>query len=120
MSSLYLDEILVFLIRAAVRRIREYRSRAWPTTEGRVEQVSPPELPYYPETKVVYTYSAQGRRYSGMHTRAFFFTSLAREYAARFVPTQSLVVRYKPGEPTASAVREADQVRQGAVGTELR
>jgi hypothetical protein len=106
----YLDEVVVYLFRTVVRRIKEHRSAGWPTTEGRLEKVYPPGPSWYPKTEVVYTYTVQGKRFTGVHTKAFWLESSAKDYAAKFETTRSLVVRYRLGEPTASLVRDPDQM----------
>lgn len=107
MLGWYLDEIVVYLFRTVVRLIKEHRSSAWPVTEGRVLKTYPPGPGFYPEAEVAYTYTVEGKLYTGMHTRAFWFRSSAKDYADEFDPPRSLVVRYR--QPVTSVVRYRDQ-----------
>jgi hypothetical protein len=104
----FLDNIVVFLFRTAVRLINEHRSNAWPAAEGRVAKAYPPGASIYPAAEVAYKYTVEGKTYTGMHTMAFWSSSSANEYAGRFEVGASLFVRYKPGEPTVSVVRQYD------------
>lgn len=110
MLGWYLDEIIVFLYRVLVRRIREKRSRGWPSAHGKVVTSESQDV-FYPVAEVIYTYTADGKRYSGAHRRGFLFRNSAKEYADRFVPESELIVRYKPDQPTESVVWDKDQVK---------
>lgn len=104
--GLFLDNIVVFLFRTVVRLINELRSNAWPAAEGTVVRAYPPGVSIYPAAEVAYKYSVEGKTYWGMHTMAFWSNSSAKECAGRSEPGTGLVVRYKPGEPTTSVIRE--------------
>jgi hypothetical protein len=106
----YLDAIVVYLFRTVLRLIKENRSNTWPVAQGSVESSCCPGSALYPIAEVVYTYTAEGKSYSGVHKRAFFWSkNSATDYADRFTPTSYSVVRYKPGEPMKSVVRYWDQ-----------
>jgi hypothetical protein len=108
--GVFLDNIIVYLFRTVLRLIKENRSNTWPVTKGSVESSCGPGLALYPMAEVVYTYTAEGARFSGLHKRAFFWSkSSATDYACRFTPASYFVVRYKPGEPMKSVVRYWDQ-----------
>jgi hypothetical protein len=83
--GLYLDCIIVYLFRTVLRLINENRSNGWPVVNGKTESSSCRGLDLYPSAEVVYTYTAEGKSYPGVHKRAFFWSkSLARDYADRF------------------------------------
>ena len=109
MGGLILDNILVFLFRTIVRLISEHRAERWPATRASVVQSNSPKINLYPSAEVVYTYFVQGKRYSGVHSRAFYLHDSARDYAAEFVPVKSLVVRYRPELPQESVLRFGDR-----------
>jgi len=104
LGGLILDNIVVFLFRSIVRLIKEHRSNAWAVAEGRVVKAYAPGSSQYPTVEVAYTYTVEGKLYTGLSTRAFWLVSSAEEYARQFEPGNRLVVRYKPGDPMASVV----------------
>jgi len=112
----YRDEILVFVVvvHIVVRLIKEHRSGDWPVVQGSVVKVYPPRPLIFPQVEVAYTYRVDGKLYTGMHSRGFFLKLSAEDYANQFHLPRSVVVRYRLGEPTASVVRQSDQVNQGA------
>ena len=65
---------------------------------------------------MVYTYSVDGERYTGEHTRHFWFTDSAKTYAEWFSPQTGANIRYRPGQAEISIMRSQDQ---GKHGTEL-
>ena len=105
---LFLFRAIVFLFRAGVQLIKARRSNAWPVAKGRVAKVYPPELWPCPKVEIVYTYTVGDRLYTGMCIRAFCLMSSAQDYANQFMPTRSVLVRYRLGEPTASVARLDD------------
>jgi Protein of unknown function (DUF3592) len=108
--GVFLDNIIVYLFRTVLRLMSENRSRTWPVVNGKVESSSCPGLFLCPSAAVVYTYTVEGKSYSGVHKRAFFWSKeSAEDYADRCTPTSYLVVRYNPGEPMKSVVRYWDQ-----------
>lgn len=109
MLGLILDNIIVYLFRHIRRLLEERRSSTWPTAEGTVEKSSWPTQTSYPLAEVLYKYTVDGNCYSGIHKRAFWFESAAKNYAEEFPPAINLVVRYKPGEPIRSVVHYWDQ-----------
>jgi hypothetical protein len=104
--GLFLDNIIFFLFWRVVRLIKEKRSNAWPSADGKVVRAYPQGASIYPAAEVAYKYTVEGKTHTGMHTMAFWLSSSAKEYAGRFLPGTTIVVRYKPGKPTVSVVRE--------------
>jgi hypothetical protein len=108
MLGWYPDEIIVYLFRTMVRLIAEHDSETWPVAEAKVETSSSPES-FYPIAEAIYSYTAEGKSYSGTAKRAFWLSSSAKRYADRFASTSRLAVRYDAKEPAESVLRELDQ-----------
>ena len=107
MGDLILDgiiKIIVYLFRTVVRLTRERRSRKWPVTNGGVLEASLADLGGCPRAEVIYMYRVEGKPYTGLHKRGFWYRSSAEEYARHFPPKSDLVVRYNPRKPMASVV----------------
>lgn len=100
--------ILDYYISTVIRRIKERRSSEWPVVDGEVFSLTAAGL----DAKVVYTYIAKGERYTGEHTRRFWFTDSAEAYAALFPSMRSLPVRYRVEKPERSVVRSQDLGRR--------
>ena len=103
-----IDWILEYYISIAIRWIKERRSSEWPVVEGKVHASAASGV----HAKVVYTYFADGERYTGEHTRRFWFAESAEAYAALFEPMRKLPVRYKVGQAEKSIVRSQDLGRR--------
>lgn len=104
-----IDLFLDYFVSTAIRRIKERRSGGWPIAQGAV---------YASKTlgqtaQVVYTYIADGERYTGEHTRRFWFTDSARTYAELFAPRTTVTIRYKAGQAETSIMRSQDQGKRG-------
>jgi hypothetical protein len=102
--------LLDYLLSTAIRRRQEQRSSGWPkaratvytsTSEGRTAEL-------------VYTYIVDGERYTGEHTRSFWFLDSARTYAELFAPSATVTVRYRPEQAHISIMRSQDQGKRGA------
>ena len=117
MLGWYLDEIIVFIFRTVVQLIKEHRSSDWPVVQGSMVKAYPPGSSIYPEAEIAYTYRVEGKLYTGMHSRGFFLKLSAEDFANQFHAPRNIVVRYRPGEPTASVLRQADQVGQATAAT---
>jgi len=103
-------EIIIVVVRTLFRLIRDYDTRAWPTVQGVVEtsEVSGSTA------EVSYAYSINEESHWGVHRRDFCFHDSAAEYAKRFVPKWSLMIRYCEKDPHKSFVSESDQVNPPA------
>ena len=110
MLGWYFDEILVYLFRTIVRLVVEFRSRAWPLAEGKVEE-SRCEFSLYPTSEVTYVYGVERNSYKGTAKRAFFWNSSAKQYTSRFTPERLVTVRYNANEPAKSVLRESPTPR---------
>jgi hypothetical protein len=102
-----IDWILDYYI-TAIRWIKERRSSEWAVVEGTVYASAASGV----HTKIVYTYFADGERYTGEHTRGFWFAESAEAYAALFEPMRKLPVRYKAGQAEKSILRSQDLGRR--------
>jgi hypothetical protein len=107
---LILDNIVVFLPRRMVLLIGEFRSKGWATTVGTVIASYGPGAAVYPCAQLVYEYDADGESWAGTYTRGFWFRSSAKDFASRFLPSNTLVIRYNPSRPSDSFIRRADQI----------
>jgi len=110
MLGLILDNIIVFLYRIIRTGISAYRSRAWPTTTGIVEESRAFADDPYPSTEVYYSYPAGGTPHSGTYIKGFCFGSSAKSFATSFPSKREIVVRYRPDLPIRSFMREDDQL----------
>ena len=88
----FLDIFFAYYFTAAMRRIREHRSRDWPLTQGTVYSSRASGNTAY----VVYTYVADGEHYTGEHERLFWFNESAGTYAEWFRSGTTVSIRYKP------------------------
>jgi len=100
---------LEYLIETAIRRIKERRSNGWPTAQGTVYTSTNLGL----RASVVYTYIANGERYTGEHNRMFWFTDSARTFAELFAPSTTVTIRYRAGQAEISIMRSQDQGKRG-------
>ncbi len=102
-------QIARYLLSTVVRWIKERRSSDWPVTRGTVYTSTSSGL----TAQVVYTYIANGQRYTGEHTRSFWFTDSARTYAELFAPSTTVTIRYRAGQAEISIMRSKDQGKRG-------
>ena len=84
------------------------RAAGWPVAQGRVETVAVKTLSGQALGELAYSYLAEGERYSGYLTRPFADEQDAWEFVDQ-LKGQSLLVRYKPGAPSISAIRIVEQ-----------
>jgi hypothetical protein len=110
MLGLILDNIIVFVYRLIATSIGNYRSRAWPTTVALVEDAYSPQHESYPFAEVAYSFVVENQSHTGVHRKGFWYTDSAKRFAARFPPGRKIIIRYHPGLPTQSFLREEDQM----------
>jgi hypothetical protein len=75
------------------------------SSRGCVRQKTSPAL--YAE--LAYSYTAEGESQSGTYTKGFWFQASAKAFASRFPLSSDIVVRYRPGLPSESFLREREQ-----------
>ena len=105
--------IIEFLLYTIAWLWRDYRTPRWPTAEGMVQSSKLSGSAVI----VTYTYTVDNRRIAGIHERSFATRTSAEEYAKRFAPEWSLVVRYSGADPTNSVVLGDDQSNPPAWAT---
>ena len=112
MGGWVLDVFIVYLYKALARSLQRRGSTTWAITKATVESAyCPPKALGCPTAEVVYTYAVEQSIYSGMNEKPFVLWSSAEDYAARYTPRSTLVVRLKPSEPETSIVRDEDQTQ---------
>ncbi len=88
--------------------IRSIRSAGWPTAVGTVESVSVSTFSEQSLAELAYSYIVEGERYAGHFSRQFADQQDAFDYVQP-LKGRSIFVRYKPGDPSVSAVRLTEQ-----------
>jgi hypothetical protein len=94
-----------YLIDALIRWYRDYRTRNWPTAKGQVESTRVSGA----SVVLTYSYTVDNHRLTGIHDRSCVDRTSADDYAKRFIPKWSLVIRYNGADPANSVVVEDDQ-----------
>ena len=96
------------------RWLQRKRASGWPTTEGRIQsvEVSKPSFSFttkrgYYVANIGYSYSVAGTLNSGRYKRDFPTEREADEFV-RDLQDKAVVVHYNPGNPSSSALLEAD------------
>src|SRR6266851_4254546 len=106
---LYVFKTLVYVFKSLARVLHLRGSATWSKATAKVaSSKSAPGGYGCPIAEVVYTYEIDGSIYSGLNEKPFISSDSVEEYATRFTPGSTMVVRLKPGEPEKSIVRDAD------------
>jgi hypothetical protein len=109
-----------------LKRMKLRRARSWPSEVGRVESSSvrlesgggqPGSAAYYAELK--YSYTVQGRSYSGGLRRRFILKGRADKWIGKYSSGNPLTVRYNANKVEDSLLLESDQAGAGRVPREL-
>jgi hypothetical protein len=100
---------LNYFLTTAIRRIKERRSSGWPMSRATVHTSTREGR----TAELVYTYIANGERYTGKHTRSFWFADSASTYAELFAPSTTVTVRYRAEQAHISIMRSQDQGKRG-------
>lgn len=116
MGGWFVDLYFTYLLKSLCRVLRMRRSRVWPTVTGRVASTrwSPGEVGC-PMAEVVYTYTVGDNTFGGIDEKPFLSSDSAESHTLRFTRDSSVVVRFKPEDPSVSVVRDRDQTPQGRV-----
>ena len=101
----FIDVLVVYLIRLAIRAVKTRHSQRWPVENGTVTFSNAQG----PVAHVGYTYTHRGKFFSGGHKKPFVFVESAKRYAAGLPPGTRIIVRVKAGYPQISIVRDGDQ-----------
>ncbi len=102
-----------WLIDALIRLYRDYRTRNWPTATGEVQSCHISGA----SVVVTFSYTVDKQRLTGIHNRSCLDPE---EYAKRFLPDWSVVVRYKGSEPLDSVLIDEDQANPPVWATRYR
>jgi hypothetical protein len=97
-----------FFVKRLPDWVRSSWAASWPTAEGTVETVGVNAFAQQAIAEVGYSYSVEGKRYSGYFSRQFAQEQDGWNYVCP-LKGERVVVRYKPGTPTVSAVRLGEQ-----------
>lgn len=99
---------LWFFLKSLPGRFRSLLSASWPMIDARIESASVNTFAEQSVAELAYSYRVDGERYSGYFTRQFADAQDAWSYVEP-LKGQQIFVRYKPGDPSVSSVRGADQ-----------
>ena len=112
MGGLFLDVVIAYLIRVALRLCRAWGSSKWERVQARVHssRVGGGYVWNCPTADVAYSYKFAGQRYSAIDSNPFFLSASAQEEAQRFRKGQEVMVKVNPALPQES-VLEAGRPR---------
>ena len=98
------------LIEAMLRRRRESRAKEWPVTQGAIEDTKGRAGMgrMDPAAIIRYSYSVEGRQYSGHYQRTFLSEDEVGVFLARFPQGTRLLVHFNPAAPQDSQVGDRD------------
>ncbi len=111
MGGLVLDVIIALLIKSGLRLRRAWGSGKWPLVQARVDSSSLGGGYVFdcPTVYVGYTYDFDGKTYSGIDSKPFYFDWSAKKRVERFCQGGVAVARVNPMQPERSVLMEADQ-----------
>jgi hypothetical protein len=91
------------------RRWQGRAAEGWPMTNGTVEQRYVAGEKRMAIATIAYSYSVDGEYFAGFCEQAFPVEELAEKFIDRFPKDAKILVRYQPGKPSRSVLREEDQ-----------
>ena len=100
-----IDWIVAYYIGILIRLVKERRSASWPVAQGAVYKSSASGLVAH----IVYTYIAEGERYTGQHARRFWYGDSAEAFTELYPPGTRVTIRYRAGQPEKSIMRSQDE-----------
>ena len=110
MGGWFIDIFVEYLFRVLVRMVKRRGSSTWPIAKAIVTSSACPNAVYGCDVaEVYYTYRVGGELYTGTNEEPFIFHDSGENYISRFALGTEFVVRVKPGDPSATIVREEDQ-----------
>jgi hypothetical protein len=107
-ASFMLLVALYFFLKTFPGWLRSFRSADWPTAEGKVENVTVSTFSDQSLGEVAYSYVVEGERFSGYFSQQFADEQDAWNCVGP-LKGKNVFLRYKPGNPKASAVRITEQ-----------
>ena len=107
MAGWFLDILVEYLVRVAMRIVQILRSRSWPAVAGTVTGSFYVNADFGCDiAKVCYEYRVDGVNHVGTYKNPVFFKSLGENYIARFPHGTELIIRIKPGKASISIMEE--------------
>lgn len=106
-----LDVLITYVIELIVRLGRTCVSSNWKSVTAKIVESRFDDNWVWdcPTVRIVYTYQIDGRTYSGMDSKAFFFSIFGEQDAERFKARETAIVRVDPYQLQRSVLRRADQ-----------
>jgi Protein of unknown function (DUF3592) len=101
----FLVESAVYLLRSALRRIKERRTVSWRAVQATVHDTKATAG----EVETIYTYQFDGGYYTGHDNRDFLWKDAAERFVTRFSVGTAVSVRVNPSRPEQMAFRDDDQ-----------
>jgi hypothetical protein len=105
--------LIVYSFRSVVQWIKKSGTGRWACSEAIVTaEPSVLQGSWGAMVEVVYSYRVEGELYTGLHEEPFLSADSLKNYTARFSNGRTFVVRFKPGKPDHSVIRQQDQVME--------
>ncbi len=108
LSGWYVDILVVYLFRVAVRSFKARGSAGWIVCNATVTGSR-----YLSNTcdvvEITYLYTVDDEPFTGISQEPFLSSTLAKQQAAWFSACSKIVVRVDPAAHNTSVVRDADQ-----------
>ena len=98
----------LFSYRICFKLAKGYRTRAWPTIEGTIEDKYA-EQGSYPYASFNYTYLIEDKKHVSTYTKPFWARKDASDFVDSVLLPCTVAIRYSPLDPSKSFVREQDQ-----------
>jgi len=109
MISWFAYVVVGYLVRMTIGLVKGRGSDQWPRENATVWSSNTSNLYGGGVAEIIYSYSHNGRYFSGTHEKQFLSYDSANWYVAGFPKGAQLVVRVKPGRPKTSILRDDDQ-----------
>jgi hypothetical protein len=102
------DNVVVFLFRLFRRWFLEFRCRNWILIEGAIAQTRA-DYGMYPYVEIGYKFKLEGSTYTGSYLHGFWDSDTARAFRSSHRGKSPIKIRYCPGQPAKSYMREKDR-----------
>ena len=114
MGGLFIDILIAFLTKSALRLRRTWGSGKWQRVKARVDSscLAGGWVCNCPTAEVAYTYEFAGQTYSVIDSNPFLFESSAKVELECFRPGKHAIVRVSPMQPQRSVIEWTDQQKQ--------
>jgi len=109
MGGLFLDILVVYLIRALVRKWRQRGTSVWDLKDARIADISNrPTVLRCSVVELVYLYNVDDKNLSRMESVPFLWDSSANDYVRNHPRESSSAIRVNPSKPEVSVVVDED------------